>query len=224
MSEAAYYRPENVSDEVVYRELSKSAVVCLVFAVLGLLAFWAPVFIIMPILGVLFGFLALTNIKRYPEELVGKGIATAGLVACLVFAVGSIGLHSWIFATEVPENHRRISFSDLKPNPRLRLPFSEKAEEFDGQKIFIKGYVRASRDKYNLKQFILVGDFGSCCFGGNPDIADVVAVRIVGDMTVNHSYNVRRVSGTFHLNKNPVPIGDAEVPQVFYTITADDVY
>ncbi len=224
MSEAAYIHSEVGSNETPYRELSKSAVVCLVFAVLGLLSFWAAVFIIMPILGVLFGLVALSNIRRYPDELVGKQIAITGLIACLVFAVGSIGMHSWIFATEVPENHRRISFSDLKANSRTRLPFSEKAEEFDGQKIFIKGYVRASREQYNLKQFVLVGDFGSCCFGGNPDIADVVAVRIVGDMTVNHSYSVRRVSGTFHLNKNPIPIGDAEVPQVFYTITADDVY
>lgn len=210
-------------DVGIYREMSRSAVVSIVFAVLGILSLWHPVFLVMPMLGAFFGILSLMGIRRYPEELVGRPIALTGLVVSLVLVVGSIGMHSWIYATEVPEGYQRVSFADFKPNPRKSLPYGEKAEELDGKKIFVKGYVRPGNRKYNLKNFILVGDFGSCCFGGSPKITDVVAVNILGDQTTSYSWNVRRITGTFRLNRQPLSIGDSEVPEVYYTIEADDV-
>ncbi len=214
-------RLEDPADQ--YREISKSAVASVAFAVLSLLALLHPVFLIMPILGVLFGLVAMATIARYPEEVSGKISAIVGLWVCVGLAVSSIAYHSVVFATEVPDDHQRISFYDLKPNSRTSLPFSEKAEELDGKKVFIKGFVRPGARKYNLKDFILVGDFGSCCFGGSPKITDVVAVHIVGDMTANYSIFPCKISGTFHLNRQPLSIGEADVPQVFYTIVADVV-
>lgn len=223
VTEAAGYSGAGMADVGSYRELSKTAVVSVVFLVLGLTALWHPVFLVMPLLGVFFAVLALLGIRRYPEELVGRPIALAGLVGCGCLVAGSIGMHSWIYATEVPEGYQRISFSDFRPNPRKSLPWSEKVEALDGKKIFVKGYIRTSKRKYNLKNFILVGDFGECCFGGSPKITDVVAVSILGDKTANYSWSVRRVTGTFRLNRQPLQLGDDEVPQVYYTIEADDV-
>ena len=78
-------------------------------------------------------------------------------------------------------------------------------------------------DLPKLKEFILVGDWGTCCFGGNPKITDVVAVKIVGDQTVDYGYSVRRVVGTFRLNKSTRRTNEKDIPQVFYEIEAEQV-
>lgn len=208
--------------EAGYRAVSKAAVASVVFGVLGSFSIWASVFIILPLLGLAFALIARSNIRRYPEELTGKAPAAIGLVFNLLLLVGSIGYHSYVYATEVPEGYQRISFSDLKPKPReSSLPFSPKAKDLDGKKVFLKGWVRPSDKKSGLKQFILVGDFGSCCFGGSPKPTDVVAVDIVVDQTVDYSLMQRKIGGTFRLNTRPVQVGDAEVPALYYQLEAD---
>ena len=90
--------------------------------------------------------------------------------------------------------------------------------------MFIKGYMRPpSGKKKRLKNFIMVGDFGDCCFGGNPKITEVIAVKISSDDTVDYSYGLRRIGGTFRLNPNTRPVNEKEVPQVFYEIEANHV-
>lgn len=207
-----------------FKSVSKSAVACTVFAILGLTAFLSELFVLLPILGVGFGLAALAGFRRYPDELVGQTPAKIGLLVSTVVLISSVAMHAYIYATEVPDNHRRISFGDLVDNDRTLLPYSEKAEEFDGQKVFIKGYVRPpSGKKKRLKSFIMVGDFGDCCFGGSPKITDVVAVKIKSDDTVDYSFGLRRIAGTFKLNPNTAPASEKEVPQVFYEIEANYV-
>ena len=211
-------------NEFAYRSVSKAAVACIVFAVLGALtSFVAPAFVLLPILGLSFGILALTNFRRFPDELTGKMAAKIGLVVSAICLVGSVGYHSVIYATEVPDGYQRISFGDLRPNKRTPVPFSEKAIEFDGKKVFLKGYVRPGAKRRKLKEFVLVGDFGDCCFGGNPKITEVVAITITTDETVDYGYSLRRIGGTFRLNQRTRMINDKDVPQVFYEIEADHV-
>jgi hypothetical protein len=212
------------ADSDQYRSVSKATVACLAFAVLSLSALMAQIFVILPILGVGFGLVAMANFRRYPDELVGKGPAKVGLIICTVLLVASIAMHAIIYATEVPENYQRISFRDLAPNRRTSLPFSEKALELNGKQIFIKGYVRPpSGKKRKLKNFIMVGDFGDCCFGGSPKITDVIAVKISIDETVDYSYGLRRIGGVFKLNPNSVAPDEKEIPRVFYEIDANYV-
>ncbi len=207
-----------------FRSVSKSAVACLVFAILSAAAFMAQLFVILPIIGIGCGVAALAGIRRYPDELVGRTPARIGLAVCVAVLIGSVAMYSYIYATEVPPDHRRISFYDLRDNKKTNLPYSEKAKELDGQKVFIKGYVRPpSGKKKRLKNFIMVGDFGDCCFGGSPKITEVIAVKINSSDTVDYSYGLRRIGGTFRLNPNTAPVNEKEVPQVFYEIEANHV-
>ncbi len=207
-----------------FKSVSKSAVASLVFAILSVTAFLAQFFVILPIIGVGCGVVALAAFKRYPEELVGRKPALVGLAICVLMLIGSVSMHSYIYATEVPPEHQRISFGDLRANRRTNLPYSEKAKELDGKKVFIKGYVRPpSGKKKRLKSFIMVGDFGDCCFGGNPDITEVIAVKIKSDDTVDYSLGLRRIGGTFRLNPDKAAVSEKEVPQVFYEIEANHV-
>ncbi len=178
----------------------------------------------LPALGVGFGLVALVGFRRYPEELVGKLAGQIGLIVSLICLVSSVGMHAVIYATEVPEGYQRISYSTLRNNPKTSLPFSEKAQELDGKKVFLKGYVRPGLKKTKLKDFILVGDFGDCCFGGNPKITEVVAIHIVDDeKTVDYGFALRRIAGVFRLNPNTKSINEKDIPQVFYEIEADHV-
>ncbi len=205
-----------------YRSISRAAIVSVVFGALGLLGLWESVFLILPLLSIIFAGVAIYNISRYPRELVGGAMAKYTLAASLIVFASGASIHTYIHQTEVPDGHVRMSFYDLKVRSRKAQTFySEKAAELDGKRVFIKGYVRPSDKKTGLKNFILVGDFGSCCFGGNPKITDVVAIRIVNDQTVDYSYQLRRIAGTFRLNKQPVQIGEKDIPQVCYEIDAD---
>lgn len=213
--------PDN---EVHYRAICKSAVVSFVFAIIGLSAWLAAVFAVIPIFGLFFGILALINLKRFPEELMGKRLAVIATLLNLVIAVGSISYHSIVYATEVPKGYERLSFWELQPGKISPYPYSERAIEMNGKKVFIKGYVRPGVKQRNLKKFILVGDFKTCCFGGNPQITDIVAVTIKGDQTVDYSLRLRKVTGEFRLNPQTKAVEDEkDIPAVFYEIIADEV-
>lgn len=210
-------------DQLQYRSVSKAAVLSLVFAVLGFLSFLGAIFVLLPLIGFGFGVAAIASIKKYPLELVGKTPALIGLFTSLACGIGATSLHTYIYYTEVPEGYQRISFYDLKPNKRTQLEYSEKADEFDGKKVFIRGYVRPGDRKRELKNFVMVGDWGDCCFGGNPEMTDVVAISIKIDETVDYGLGVRKIGGIFRVNKNPRRTNDKEVPQIVYEIEADHV-
>lgn len=211
------------SNEFQYQSISKSAVASIVFTILGLTAYLSQIFVVLPILGIGFGVVALASIRRYPDELVGSLPAKIGLITSGVIFVTALGMHSYIYATEVPEGYQRITFWDLRDNPKVTsIPFSEKAKEFDGEKVFLKGYVRPGTGrKTGLKEFILVGDFGDCCFGGNPDPTEIVAIDIKIDETVDSTLSLRRIGGVFKLNPASIPINEEGLPNIYYTIEAD---
>ena len=213
------------ANEFAYRSVSKAAIASLTFSILGALtAFLGQPFVLVPALGLGFGLLAMASFRRFPDELTGKVLGKIGLFLSLIILVTSVAYHSYIYATEVPPDHMRIAFSDLRPNPKTpNIPYSPKSQELDGKKVFLKGYVRPGVKKRKLKEFILVGDFGSCCFGGDPKITDVVAVSIIGDDTVDYGYSLRRIAGTFRLNKQTRRTKEKDVPQVFYEIHTNEV-
>ena len=222
--ELGFSKPQLAENEFAYRSISKAAIASLIFAVLGALTcLLAAHFVLLPGLGLIFGLVAMSSFRKFPEELTGRMAAKIGIGLSLVCAVGASAFHTYIYNTEVPEGYQRISYGDLRPNNRTSLPFSEKALEFDGKKVFLKGYVRPSAKRRKLKNFILVGDFGDCCFGGNPEMTDVVAIKILTDETIDHGYMLRKIGGTFRLNERSKRTKDEEVPLVFYEIEADHI-
>lgn len=214
---------ESLTEVHSYRTVSKAAVCCIVFAILGLTSFVSPVFVVLPVIGVVCGISAMLTFLKYPDEMIGQVANVIGLSVAMIGMIGSIGYHSYIYTTEVPEGYQRISFSDLKPSKRDQLDFSPKALDFNRTKVFVKGYTRPGEKRHNLKSFILVGDFGACCFGGNPKITDVIAVSIISDDTVDYSYRLRRIGGEFRLHENRSAIHEKDIPAIYYEIVADHV-
>jgi hypothetical protein len=204
-----------------YQSICKPALMTFLVSIFSLGALLSASLIVLPLLGVVLFLFALRSFRLYPQELVGRKLMIVGGVLNLALLGSSAAWHTYCYNTEVPPNYERILFSFLKPEKGRKTAYSQKAEELDGKRVFIKGYVRPSDRKTNLKDFIFVGDFGQCCFGGNPKINEVIAVSFQTDERINYSLRRRHIGGIFRLNKDTKRTSEKEVPRVLYTIEAD---
>src|SRR5262245_28700322 len=171
------------------------------------------------------GLNAVLTIRRYPAEYTGARMAWTGFVGgVILLAIGGT-VSAYTHLTEVPEGYESISFDgDLAPDPdHPQLPISPKAIELAGKPVFIKGYMHpgvASSGKVN--HFILVRDFGPCCFGGEPKATHMVEVYIP-DGVDRVAYSTRRLklSGTFILTDGPSQ--SLGLTNVWYHMKVDQV-
>jgi hypothetical protein len=226
---------------LAYRAISRSAVVSSVIMVISLplvlLALYSatsdygdavPIGFLGAVLALFAAVLGLNGvltIRRYPAEYTGKRLAWSGFIGGLVLLVLGGGVATYTHLTEVPDGYESVSFDgDLAPDPdHPELPISPKSIELSGKPVFIKGYMHpgvASSGKVN--HFILVRDFGTCCFGGQPKATHMVEVYIP-DGIDRVAYSTRRLklSGTFMLTESPSQ--SLGLTNVWYHMKADQV-
>ena len=219
------YESSSFRAEEGYSSLSKLAVVAVVTGLLSLIGFYFSIFIVLGLIATICGVVALRTIKSAPHEFSGTAPAALGALMGVVSVVGGLGFHSYIYATEVRDGYERISFAgDLKTDNPRQL-FTQRAEELDGKKIFLKGYVRPGLRKNGFNEFLLVGDLGQCCFGGVPKLSEVVRIRLPEDVFTNYDFGVRKIHGTFKLHNN-LQSGDHianDVQGYVYEIEADSI-
>jgi hypothetical protein len=205
----------------LYQLRSKAATLSVLFGAFAMVGYIFVVFIALAPLAVALGWHGLRVIRRYPDEYTGKGFAIFGLLLGFLALVGGSAFHTTIYLTEVREGYQRITFySDLKNKVAQE---TERARELDGQKVFLKGYVRPGLRKSGLTEFLMVGDFGQCCFGGSPNVTEIVYIKMPPDETTQYDYMLRRIHGTFRLNKG-LQKGDRianDVDGYIYQIDAD---
>lgn len=207
-----------------YRTLSFPAIVALVFGVISIPTAMAaslnPFLLVFPLIGMMIGLFAIVKLRNRLEEFTGMGAAKAGLLLSTLLFLGGAAFASYTYATEVPEGYRRISFGELQPDPKHpELPWSPLAEELMEQNVFIKGYVYPDKQQGDIKRFVLVPDMGTCCFGGQPKLTDMVQVTLKDPHRVNYSMFRRSLGGKFRLGS---VTADA-VGQVIYHLEADYV-
>lgn len=193
-----------------YRALSGAAVVSLALGFLSALALLTVYLSMIPIAGILFGLYAVSQIHKHPGELTGRGIAITGISISLVLLIGSISVASYVYATEVPEGYERIFYSQLQPEEgKIGQKIPPYAEDLDGKKVFIKGYVFPGKQRQGIKTFLLVRDKGDCCFGGNPKLTDRIQVTLADPERLQFDPYLHKVAGTFRLIKDPRQAVDA---------------
>ena len=198
------------ADYAHYRSLSGKAVTGLIFGLFGLMTFLTPWLSFIPFVGFVLSFLGWRAVTQRPLELVGRGTAMSGLVLSLIGLVGGTAFRAYDYATEVPDGFERISFSELQPSRtpeenHPQIPIPKRAVELDGQEVFIKGYVFPDGRRDRITSFILVPDMGTCCFGGDPKLTDMVEVKLQDGQETEYSFRRRKLVGTFHVNLQPQP-------------------
>jgi hypothetical protein len=207
-------------DDYGYRSVSRAAVLSVVFAVLGLSSWFAPLLTMLSVAGLIFALIALRNLKLFPNELSGKPVAIAGAFLSLAMAIVSPIKHTDVYYTELPEGYERISFSALKsPVGTPDIP-PETALQLDGKKVFLKGYIHPTSLASNAsKSFILVPDWATCCFGQQPPLTHMIEVRLSGDKFANKSYRRHSLAGTLQVRPYIKPVDGLQ--GVFYELEAD---
>ncbi|MFN0052583.1 MAG: DUF3299 domain-containing protein [Planctomycetales bacterium] len=154
------------------------------------------------IVGLITGGLGLWQIRRSQGEVGGRVVALCGVWLSGLFLVAGIGLHTYAYATEVPEGFERVSFNWLSSEaPTIgpgELQVTPAVEALDGKPIFIKGYMYPTQQRTGKTEFVMLKDTGQCCFGGNPKITDMIVVKMQNGMTVDHKeQTLVGVAGTF---------------------------
>jgi hypothetical protein len=71
----------------------------------------------------------------------------------------------------------------------------------DGKKIFLKGFMYPTRKTQGITEFIMAKDNGQCCFGGEPQITDMVYVKLDKPLAVDFTDSRVSVSGVFKAGK-----------------------
>jgi hypothetical protein len=126
------------------------------------------------------------------------------------------------YATEVPEGYARISFYDLNPADSRAPAFPPPdAVALDGKKVFIKGYVYPDGQSTNIKRFVLIPDLGTCCFGGQPKLTDMVLVTLHDPHRTVYNQRKRKLTGTLRVDTSLKPV--AGVNGVFYQLEAESI-
>ena len=203
--------------------MSRAAIASVVFAILSLPGFvptFSPLLVLTPI-GVVAALMGLRATRRFPDEFGGQSLARFGLAANALVLVGGLSLHTYIYLTEVPEGYTRVAFYELQQSGTMDQP-TEKAFEIDGDAVFLKGYIHPSSGAGLLRQFILVPDLGTCCFGGQPKSSDMIEITLKGGQTVKAGMTKRKLAGEFKLNRAPQKLTDFD-NVVFYRMRVDQI-
>ena len=220
-TETLSYTDEYSDEYEPYRTLSRSAILSLVFGLISMLALVFPAMLVVPLVGAVLVLSALVSIRRYPNELTGIKLAISGLVLCSLLFVGGIARHSYIYATEVPDGYQRISFYELQPEKgQTRMPVPLRAIELNGKQIFIKGYVHPGvKGKGPVKVFVLVPDMGTCCFGGQPKLTDMILVTMKDPLRIRYAQRKRKLGGILKVDKRLKPVSGLN--GVYYQLETD---
>lgn len=201
-----------------YRALSSLAVAGAVLGVVGLLALLDWFLALIPLVGIVVSLLALRRIRTSDGELTGRPAALTGLVLNLLLLPGALGLHTYVYLTEVPPGYQRVSYSELQPDDSNPVLPPAPAAALEGRQIFIKGYILPGAQDVNLTHFILVRDNGACCFGAaEPKLTDKIEVRLTGELSLDYTTRQVKLAGTFHVEPAHVDGGRA----VIYHLLAD---
>jgi len=207
------------SQDLHYRTLSSLAVFSIACGVLSILALFDLSLGLIPAIGILTGIRALRQIHRTPDELAGGWLAKMGIALSLLLLVSGWARISYIRAMEVPDGYLRISYEQLQPDPNTAgQTVPQSALDLDGQHIFIKGYVYPGSQKTGIKRFVLCRDNGTCCFGGQPKVTDMIQVTLADPLSLDYSPNIHRLAGTFHVE--PSQASDQR-GTVLYQLDAD---
>ena len=213
-----------------YRALSTSAVVSLVLGVSSVVIFFAALTSVsaaivagaIPLAGLIVGVVAAKRISQDSDILTGRPVALSGIALSLVSLVGGLALAGYVYATEVPPGYARIAFHELRPsNDNLRggLTVPPELMQYDGKKIFIKGYMRPPSIHNQNREFLLVRDNNECCFGKNePAYYDRIQVILEGDLRADYSRGMFKVGGTLRIKPGAASAGPE---QAVFTLEGD---
>lgn len=225
-------KPITPEDEFQYRPLASSAVAALALGLLSLVIFVAGrdslkaslALAPLPLLALWQARRTHTLLREAPGQFTGGRLAAVGAAVAAISLAGGVGMSAFVYATEVPDGYERLSFIELRPDEtdeRAKRVVPPDTAALDGQKVFIKGYMRPPQyDRVN--KFLLVRDNQQCCYGDISQVKyyDQVWVELPERTMADYSTGVFRVHGTLHVRPDNA---NRSGGQTVYSLDADGV-
>ena len=205
-----------------YKAVSRGAIASVLMFLLALPGL-IPTFsfaLALTIPGLICGLVGWRAVRRYPAEYSGRLLAASGAVACAALLFVGLLTHIVIYFPEVPDGYSRIAFHELQAEEEAADRPTERALAIDGEPIFLKGYIHPSSGSGLLRQFILVPDLGTCCFGGQPRSSDMIEVTLPPGEAVKTGLTQRKLAGTFRVHRMPLKKSDFD-NALFYRLKVD---
>jgi hypothetical protein len=189
-------------DEFSYKPVPPTAVVGLALGLFSFIALFGVIGLGVAVFGIVVSLISLFNIRRSAGELGGKMVARAGVLLSAFFLVSGVCYQSFVYAHEVPEGYKRINFaSDIASKNFVQkdgvTSVNPDVLKIDKQKVFLKGYMYPTRQDKDLQTFVLVKDNQQCCFGGQPDVKDMILVEMQGKKRADFYAGLVSVAGEF---------------------------
>lgn len=201
MAQAQLATPQSADSLLMaYRRPCRTAWIAGISALLSLGTLGDLRLLPLSLVALILGPLGVMLIGKHKEEFTGLRMAWIGAILGPITLVGGFVSDQVRFRMSVPNDYAALDWYDLEPeNPNSLEIISSRATELAGEKVYLRGYVYPGAARTNLQQFILVRDSGTCCFGGQPKLTDMVVVKFVNDERINYSWWPRTLGGTLQI-------------------------
>ncbi|MEX0728959.1 MAG: DUF3299 domain-containing protein [Planctomycetaceae bacterium] len=201
-----------IREDFSYRPMTPLAPIACILGILGSIAVLGLAGLALAFAGVIVGTLALWQIQRSHGYLGGRKLTLTGLSLSLIFFLTGTALQAYAFATEVPDGNIKLNFThDISKYKPVFVDddwaIAPEVQQYNGKQIFVKGYMYPTKQIEDITQFILVRDSGTCCFGGQPPIEDMILVTMEPGKSVFLKASLVAVAGTL-TTKPPSEGGD----------------
>lgn len=201
-----------------YRAVSLWAVMSIASTLPTPAALFSLWFVLFPLAAIYFGYEALRQIKRTPEEYTGRLLALIGMWAGGILVAGVLVIS--FIQGGVPPGYQRIDYSALEPDPNMKGRVPSSALELVGKNVYIRGYIippgrglRSGLTKFSVCSYSDMCKF--CMNLGRPE--ELVHVELTGDREVTYTNGQIGIGGKFL-------IPDDRYPQPYYLIQADYIH
>jgi hypothetical protein len=202
----------NTTDAIEYRTVPSSAVAGLVLGLFSAVTLIAGTTSLqscllltpIPVVGFFVSMQSLAKIRRDPNSYTGAQVAIAGAICSIFFLIVGVSYGAYVHFTEVPPNHTRISFQEMRPDPvqeRAGVIVPPEIMALDGKRVFIKGYMRPPDVRTGIDQFLLVRDNNQCCFGDISTVKyfDRIVVNLHDKVRLTYSENLFAIGGVLRI-------------------------
>jgi len=191
-----------VDDTTRYRAVNLPAVLSLICGIFSVLAALHWGLGVIPLAGILLGWRGLRQIRKAPDDYIGRPVALAGLWLSAVFWSLGYGWLALAYFQEVPDGYQRINYEMLQPDsgsPGAAIPSA--AVGLQGKKVYVKAYMAPTRQQVGLKEFIACPAIANCAFcTPDPKPTEMIRVRMQGDLTARYTTHAIGIGGVFRID------------------------
>ncbi len=202
---AAESADASTASEFDYKPMPVLAPITFLLGLFSALGLIVVVGLLLAVLGIILGTICVMRIRKSNGTMGGSLLANTGLTLSSVMLVAGVSWNVYFYTTELPEGFERVNFvkeiSDYQFMVKDGQPQAHpNVQALEGKRIYLKGYMYPQRQTEELTTFLLLKDNQECCFGGQPELYDMIGVKMEEGQTVDYHKGLVAVGGILRVD------------------------